>query len=252
MHALKVEKVSKRYGGIHALRNVSFTLKSGGVHALIGPNGAGKTTLVSVIAGEVFPDSGRILLKDRDISRDSVHQRSRLGLGRTYQVTSLFPDLTVRRNLELALLGQSHPGIAASQFLRRYRSAAFEDETQRIVEEFGLAARASALPSTLSHGDRRRLELAMAICTRPDVLLLDEPLAGLSHADADALVTLVAGRLRGQIPILLIEHDMDAVFDLADDITVLVNGTVLKVGSPEEIRTSPEVKAAYLSEDDDF
>ncbi len=251
-HALTVEAVSKSFGGIQALKDVSFSLKTGGVHALIGPNGAGKTTLVSVIAGELVPDTGRVLLDSRDITSASTHTRARLGLGRTYQVTSLYTGLPVRRNVELALIGRDAPRLGIGQLLRRYRPASFDREVGDILDDFGLADHQGVLPSALSHGDRRRLELAMTICARPDVLLLDEPLAGLSHADAETLVGLVAERLKGEIPILLIEHDMDAVFDLADDITVLVNGEVLKAGTPEEVRSSAEVQAAYLSEDDDL
>ena len=251
-HALRVEGVSKSFGGIKALQDVSFTLKTGGVHALIGPNGAGKTTLVSVIAGELTPDTGRVLLDERDITRASVHERARLGLGRTYQITSLFSGLTVRRNIELALLGRDAPAFGAASLVRRYRPARFDAEVREILEEFGLTRHALASPSALSHGDRRRLELAMTICARPDVLLLDEPLAGLSHADAEVLIALIAGRLKGEIPILLIEHDIDAVFDLADDITVLVNGRVLASGTPDAIRASAAVQDAYLSEEDDF
>ena len=251
-HALSVEGISKHFGGIRALQDVSFTLKTGGVHALIGPNGAGKTTLVSIIAGELKPDAGRVLLDNRDITHASVHERARLGLGRTYQITSLYSGLTVRRNIELALVARDAPSLSPGNLLRRYRPSVFDKEVAEVLADFGLEGHDGVQPASLSHGDRRRLELALAICAKPDVLLLDEPLAGLSHADADVLVALIAGRLRGEVPILLIEHDMDAVFDLADDITVLVNGAVLEAGPPEVVRASEAVQQAYLSEEDDF
>lgn len=251
-HALTVRNVSKSFGGIRALDDVSFALETGRLHALIGPNGAGKTTLVSVISGELAPDTGRIFLDNRDITSTSIHGRARLGLGRTYQVTSLYSGLAVRQNLELALTGRDSPVLGLGQLLRRYRPVRFENEVVGILEDFGLSEHQHALPTALSHGDRRRLELAMTICADPDVLLLDEPLAGLSQKDAEKLVSFVANRLKGEIPILLIEHDMDAVFDLADDITVLVNGGVLEAGTPAEVRASAEVQAAYLSENDDF
>ncbi|MET4806081.1 ABC transporter ATP-binding protein [Limibacillus sp. MBR-115] len=250
--ALVLDGISKSFGGIHALSKVSFTLKTGGIHALIGPNGAGKTTLVSTISGALTPDTGTVRLGERLLNGLSVHERSRLGLSRTYQLTSLFSNITVRENLALSLAARETPGLTFGQMARRHSAKRFAHQIDQALEDFGLQEKADANPAVLSHGDRRRLELAMAIITEPKVLLLDEPLAGLSSADAETLVHLIETRLRGDVPILLIEHDMEAVFNLADDITVLVNGEVLKSGTPDEVRASSEVQAAYLSEDDDF
>ncbi|KJS43101.1 MAG: hypothetical protein VR71_11575 [Roseovarius sp. BRH_c41] len=251
-HILKLEDISVSFGGIHALRGVNLKLGHGSIHALIGPNGAGKTTLVSVLSGELRPNSGRVYFDGRDVNRMTTHVRARLGLTRTYQITALFQHITVWENILLSLKARDVPEVSATQLLRVHAEHFYASELADILKDFGLEEKARVMPSALSHGDRRRLELAMAITSNPTILLLDEPLAGLSNADAAELVSLIHKRLKGDVPILLIEHDMDAVFDLADEITVLVDGKVLMTGTPEEVRRSPEVQAAYLSEEDDF
>lgn len=251
-HILKLNDISVSFGGIHALRKVSLQLDHGSIHALIGPNGAGKTTLVSVLSGELTPNSGTVQFDGRNVNDLSTHERARLGLTRTYQITALFQHIAVWENILLSLKARDTPKVSLTQLFHSRAERDYADELADVLEDFGLEEKANVMPSALSHGDRRRLELAMAIISNPSILMLDEPLAGLSTADALELVALIRKRLKGDVPILLIEHDMDAVFDLADDITVLVDGTVLMTGSPGEIRNSPDVQAAYLSEEDDF
>ncbi len=251
-HILNLEDISVRFGGIHALQGVNLSLDHGSIHALIGPNGAGKTTLVSVLSGELTPDSGTVVFDGRTVNALRAHERARLGLTRTYQITALFQHIAVWENILLSLKARDTPKFSPLQLLRARAERHYAAELADVLRDFGLEEKARALPSALSHGDRRRLELAMAIISNPTILLLDEPLAGLSTSDAAELVTLIRKRLKGDVPILLIEHDMDAVFDLADEITVLVDGKVLMTGTPEEVRNSAEVQAAYLSEEDDF
>lgn len=250
--ALEMRDITVRFGGIVALDKVNLTLQSGSIHALIGPNGAGKTTLVSVLSGERRPNQGQVLLAGDDISRLSALRRARLGLTRTYQLTALFQKMSVRDNLLLGLVARDHPRLSVADLVRRRDPHRHGAEIDDFLTRFALADKAEAIPAALSHGDRRRLEIAMALCSGPKVLLLDEPLAGLSTADAEALIRMIEDGIKGQTPILLIEHDMDAVFKLADEITVMVNGNVLAHGRPEAIRASAEVQAAYLSEEDDF
>ncbi len=250
--ALEMRDITVRFGGIVALNGVSLTLQAGSVHALIGPNGAGKTTLVSVLSGERRPNTGTVRMNGTDISTLSALRRARLGLTRTYQLTALFQGLTLRENLLLSLVARDRPALSPADIFRRRDRTRHADEVEDLLDRFALRGKAGEKPAALSHGDRRRLEIAMALATGPEVLLLDEPLAGLSTADAEALVRSIEEGIKGRIPILLIEHDMDAVFYLSDAITVMVNGTVLASGAPEAIRASPEVQAAYLSEEDDF
>lgn len=251
-HILTLSNINVSFGGIKALTDVNLMLKMDSIHALIGPNGAGKTTLVSVLSGELKPDSGDVIVDGRNVNGLATHQRARLGVVRTYQLTALFQHIPVWENILLALKARDTPAFSPLQMFRAHAERQYRDEVAHILEDFGLAEKARVVPSALSHGDRRRLELAMAINSNPTILLLDEPLAGLSTADADGLIELIHDRLKGDTPILLIEHDMDAVFGLADEITVLVDGHVLKSGTPDEVRQSPEVQAAYLSEEDDF
>ncbi len=249
---LEVRGAHKSFGGIIALDDVYLSLAPGEVHALIGPNGAGKTTLVSLICGEQELDAGEVYINRINATRLSVHARARLGLSRTYQLTQLFPDLSVGENILLSLVARDGSRLRVGQFVSERAARRFADEISCVLEEYALHDHRDALPGELSHGDRRRLELAMAIVRDPKILLLDEPLAGLSAADADALIEMIAQKLKGAIPILLIEHDMDAVFSLADTVTVLVNGKVLMTGRPDSVKASKEVQLAYLSEEDDF
>mgnify|MGYP001387334267 FL=1 len=240
---LDVQGLNKSFGALHATRDLSFRVNAGEIHALIGPNGAGKTTLIQQIYGAVKPDSGRVLLNGRDITSLPIPGRVRAGIGRSFQISNVLMDFTVLENAivaEQARLGQSF------RFLR----PAFDDQhliagAQNILSRVGLEDRAEQLGSDLAHGERRVLELALALATTPQLLLLDEPMAG-AGAEESQRMTQIIERLRGQVAILLIEHDMDAVFRLADRITVLVDGAAIASGAADEISNNIAVKTAYL------
>ena len=240
---LELKGLNKFFGALHATRDLSFSVKCGEIHALIGPNGAGKTTVIQQIYGALKPDSGRVFLNGRDITSLPVSNRVRAGIGRSFQISNVLMDFTVLENAivaEQARLGQSF------RFLR----PAFDDQhliagAQNILSRVGLEDRAEQLGSDLAHGERRVLELALALATAPQLLLLDEPMAG-AGAEESQRMTQVIERLRGQVAILLIEHDMDAVFRLADRITVLVEGAVIASGTADEISNSAAVQTAYL------
>ncbi|MFO1082528.1 MAG: ABC transporter ATP-binding protein [Reyranellaceae bacterium] len=232
---LRVGGLQKRFGGVLAVDDVGLELAEGELHALIGPNGAGKTTLIHLLSGALQPSAGTIALDGRDVTRLPMHRRVRLGLARSYQITSLFPAFTARENAALALQGAGRPHGRA--------------EAEAALDEVGLAGRADQLAGALAHGERRQLELGLALATGARVLLLDEPMAGTGPDESARLLELLR-RLKGRHTILLVEHDMDAVFRLADRITTLVYGRVIACGAPDEIRRHPEVRRAYLGEDD--
>ncbi|MFQ6018182.1 MAG: ABC transporter ATP-binding protein [Kiloniellaceae bacterium] len=240
---LSVSNLSKAFGAVIACDRVTLSLEGGEVHAVIGPNGAGKTTLIGQLAGEIRPDAGRIAFQGRDITRLPVHARSGLGLARSFQITSVFPHLSALDNVALSV--QAHAGHS----FRFWRPAGAQDDLRAPAREMlarvGLAARAEAPAAALAHGEQRQLEIAMALATRPRLLLLDEPTAGMGREDTARMIELLAG-LKGAVTILLIEHDMDAVFALADRITVLVYGRVIATGAPAEIRADAAVRRAYL------
>jgi branched-chain amino acid transport system ATP-binding protein len=230
---LRVSGLQKRFGGVLALDDVTLELAERELHAVIGPNGAGKTTLIHLLSGALEPSAGTILLDGRDITGLSMHRRVRLGLARSYQITSLFPNFTVLENLALAVQGASG-----------------RDDRERAhaqLDAIGLGKRADQLAGTLAHGERRQLELGLALATDARILLLDEPMAGMGPAEAARILSLIE-TLKGQRSILLVEHDMDAVFRLADRISTLVYGRVVATGTPDEIRRHPEVRRAYLGE----
>ena len=243
---LQVRGLHKTFGAVVACDAVTLDLAAGEIHALIGPNGAGKTTLVNQIAGEIAPDTGTIHFAARDITTLPVHARAGLGLARSFQITSVLPRFTALENVALAV--QAHDGHS----FRFWRPAAaaqrLRDTAAGVLERVGLGARTGLAASALSHGEQRQLELAMALATGPRLLLLDEPTAGMGPEDSTRMVELLTG-LRGAVTILLIEHDMDAVFALADRITVLVYGKVIATDRPAAIRANPEVRRAYLGED---
>ena len=247
MTLLAVTNLVKRFGGLTATDGVSLTVEKGEVHAVIGPNGAGKTTLINQLSGELTPDSGSIRFHDSEIAHEPVYRRALLGLGRSYQITSVFPEFTVLVNVMLAV--QAHAGHS----FRFWRPLADETrlvaQAQAALEEVGLAAKAGAPVATLAHGERRQLEVAMTLATRPQLLLLDEPMAGMSLAESERMVALLAS-LKGRYGLLLVEHDMDAVFKLADRISVLVYGQVIACGDPAAIRANADVRAAYLGDQD--
>jgi branched-chain amino acid transport system ATP-binding protein len=244
---LRVEGLTKRFGGLIATDRIHLDILPGEVHALIGPNGAGKSTFIGQLSGEIRPDGGRILLGSRDITRLPPHRRSHMGLARSFQITSVFPEFSVLDNVTLAI--QAHAGHS----FRFWKDAGLDAELSRpaaaILGDQQLDSRRAALASTLSHGERRQLELAIALASRPKLLLLDEPAAGMGPEESQRLIERLK-TLRGHLGILLVEHDMETVFALADRITVLESGRVLASGDPAAIRNNPDVRAAYLGDDD--
>ncbi len=244
---LSLRNLHKAFGALTATEDVSLDLMPGEIHALIGPNGAGKSTLVKQIVGEIRPDSGDVLLEGRSINALTAPQRARAGLARSFQVSSLIPEFTTLQNVMLAVQGA---GGRSFGFLRpALKDDALTGPAQRCIARAGLAGREGTLAADLSHGERRNLEVAMALALSPKAFLLDEPMAGMGPEGAARLTTLLQG-LRAEAPILLIEHDMDAVFALADRITVLVYGRVIRTGTVDEIRADPEVRRAYLGDED--
>jgi len=242
---LEVSALSKRYGALAATDEVSLDIRPGEIHALIGPNGAGKSTLIGLITGWIALDAGRIRLGGQDITELSVAARARAGLGRSFQVSSLGMDLTARQNIMLAIAGRSGRVFG---FWRQVNSdARLIEAAEAVLNRVGLGDRSAVAVAELSHGERRQLELGCALALGPRVFLLDEPMAGLGAGGTAALTRLLDG-LRHEAPILLVEHDMDAVFQLADRISVLVYGRVIGAGSPGEIRASAAVREAYLGD----
>jgi branched-chain amino acid transport system ATP-binding protein len=242
---LQTESLAKRFEGIVATDDLTLAVATGELHAVIGPNGAGKTTLISQLGGQLRPDTGHIRFAGADITALPIYRRSQLGLARSFQITSLFLDLSVLDNVALAV--QAHAGHS----FRFWRNARAEPELREparaSLARVGLSERADLRASALSHGEHRQLEIAMALAGQPRMLLLDEPMAGLGPEESARMVTMLRA-LKTQFTILLVEHDMEAVFALADRITVLVYGRVIASGVPEEIRTNPEVREAYLGE----
>jgi branched-chain amino acid transport system ATP-binding protein len=244
---LAAKGLTRRYGGLAANSNVTIELHQGKLHALLGPNGAGKTTLINLLSGDVPPSEGQIFYKGRDIAGLRSDQRSRLGIGRSYQKTNIFPSFTAFENARLA--AQSRRPHALRILSDALSFADSRDSAERALEQAGLAKRADVIAGTLSHGEQRQLEIAMVLATDAQVLLLDEPLAGTGAEEARLVVDLLKKLTPGHA-ILLVEHDMDAVFAVANVVTVMVNGQVLETGSPEQIRASEQVQAAYLGHGD--
>lgn len=243
---LKLDGLKKRFGALKATDDVSLTLHKGEIHALIGPNGAGKSTLIAQIAGHLRPDAGRVSFQGRDITTLSTAQRARMGLGRSFQISSLIPDYSARRNVMLALQSKdSHPFHFFKPVMRDKGLIARADA---ILERVGLSGRASVPSAELSHGERRLLEIASALALEPACFLLDEPMAGMGTEGVGKLVSFLQD-LKTEAPILLVEHDMDAVFALADRISVLVYGQIIASGTVDKIRNDPRVRKAYLGEE---
>ena len=243
---LAITDLRKRFGALQVTDGVSLAVAPGSIHALIGPNGAGKTTLIQQIFGALRPDSGEIRLAGQDITALAPHRRARLGLARSFQITSVLPEFTALENVALAVQG-SHG--SAFRFLRPTAGEiVLNAPAMEGLMRVGLGHRAADPAAALSHGEKRQLELAMALVAEPKVMLLDEPLAGAGPEEAQRLIALLRA-LRGQCAIVLVEHDMDAVFQLADTISVLAQGRVIASGPPAAIRADPAVRAAYLGED---
>jgi branched-chain amino acid transport system ATP-binding protein len=240
---LQIRDLTKRFGGVLASNGISLDVRAGELHAIIGPNGAGKSTLIGQLAGEIHPDAGRIFFNGLDITGLPIYRRSALGLARSFQITSLFLDFTVLDNVALAV--QAHAGHS----FRFWRPARSEEKlrgpARAALTRIGLESRADVVCANLSHGEHRQLEIAMALAGAPRMFLLDEPMAGLGPDESARMIALL-GKLKREQTILLIEHDMDAVFRLADRITVLVDGRVIASGAPDEIRTDAAVRQAYL------
>ena len=243
---LSLRSLSKRFGGVVAVDGVTLELAAGEVHALIGPNGAGKTTLIHQIAGSLPVDAGQIVFLGKDITRLPAHQRVAAGLARSYQITSIFRRFSVLDNLALAV--QARSGSSFSFWRPVAEEAALSEEAQAIASRIGLSERTGFLASSLSHGEQRALEVGLALATRPKLVLLDEPMAGMGPEESRRMIALIS-RIRTEVTVLLVEHDMDAVFRLADRISVMVNGRLIATGSPEEIRLSGEVRKAYLGDE---
>jgi branched-chain amino acid transport system ATP-binding protein len=245
---LQIDGLSKRFGGVIASDEITLTLPAGELHAIIGPNGAGKTTLIGELTGEIRPDSGRIRFGGADIAALPVWRRSMLGLARSFQITSLFLDFTALDNVALAV--QAHSGHSFRFWRDARREPELREPAHVALERVGLGGRADVLVANLSHGEHRQVEIAMALATRPRLLLLDEPMAGMGPEESARMVGLLR-QLKQELTILLIEHDMEAVFALADRITVLVYGRVLATGTPAAIRADAEVRRAYLGAADE-
>ena len=245
---LQIEGISKSFGALQASDGVSLDLYPGEIHALIGPNGAGKSTLIAQIAGSLSPDAGRVILEGRDVTATDTVARARAGLGRTFQISSLAMEDTVLQNAVLGALGARRGRLGL--FARVMHDQKLREVAMAALREVGIQDFASFRTADLSHGQRRQLEVAVALTLNPHVFLMDEPMAGLGAEGSIQLVTFLQ-KLKTRAPILLVEHDMDAVFKLADRISVLVYGRIIATGTPAEIRTNPDVREAYLGEEDD-
>jgi branched-chain amino acid transport system ATP-binding protein len=243
---LTITNLVKRFGGLVATDHANLTVRAGEIHALIGPNGAGKTTLIHQLSGTLQPDSGTLVFDGEDVTRMPMHSRVRRGLARSYQITNVYRKFSVLDNIAFAV--QARTGTSMS-FLRSFsREKDTFDEARDVIDRIGLSHRADELALNLAHGEQRQLELGLALATRPKLLLLDEPMAGMGPEESESMVVLME-KLRSDVTLLLVEHDMDAVFRLADRISVLVYGRVVASGTPEEIRQDPEVRKAYLGEE---
>jgi branched-chain amino acid transport system ATP-binding protein len=243
---LEVRGLTKSFGALRACDGIDLEVKEGETHAVIGPNGAGKTTFISQLAGNLLPDSGTVRFAGADITRLPAPKRARMGLARSFQITSIYPEFSALDNVALAVQARSGHSF---RFWRKARGdPALSEPAQRALEEVGLSSRKNVLAANLSHGEQRQLEVAMALATEPRLLLLDEPMAGMGIDESQRMIALLS-RLKQSKTIILVEHDMDAVFRLADRISVLVYGRVIATGAPEAIRANPEVRTAYLGED---
>lgn len=241
--AMELRDIGVRFGALWALRDVSLAVPEGQRRAMIGPNGAGKTTLVHAINGVLRPTQGSVHLRGRDVTRVSQHGRARMGLGRTYQVTNIFDDLTVLENVYMAAQALRRTKWTPLRRASRYTSVM--DRAEEVLEDLGLGDRADEVASTLSHGEQRQLEVALALTGRPRLLLLDEPLAGLSLAERRVMRGTV-DKIPDDVTVILIEHNMEIVMEVADVVTVLNYGEVVAEGTPDEIRRDAEVRRIYL------
>lgn len=246
---LQLRDLKRHFGGLWATNGVSLDVTQGEIHALIGPNGAGKTTLVHLISGALKPDAGHILFAGKDLTASSQHERVGMGVARSYQITQIFPHLSLLENVRLSVQARTHDFGSSFRFWRP-ASADFcmLEEAEEWLGRVGLAESAGRMACDVSHGEQRALELAMTLATRPRLLLLDEPMAGMGPEESEHMATLISS-LRGEQTILLVEHDLDIVFRLSDRISVLVAGQIVVTDTPENIRQHPEVRQAYLGDE---
>ena len=243
---LRIEGLTKNFGGLRVTDAVTLEVGDRELHAVIGPNGAGKTTLINQICGALSPDAGRIVFCGEDVTRLPVERRARRGLARSFQITSILPGFPVIDNVALAV--QARSGSSFRLFGRASAEEALNAEASAALAQVGLSHRAALPAGELSHGEKRALELAIALAMRPKLLLLDEPMAGAGREEGARLVAALRG-LKGRFPMVLVEHDMEAVFALADRISVLIYGRILASGMPDEVRADPQVIAAYLGDE---
>ena len=242
---LKIKNLNKNFGGVIATKNLNLSVLDGDLHAIIGPNGAGKTTLVSQIFGQMFPDSGQIFFQNIDVTQISEYKKSRLGINRTFQITSVMKSMTVSENIQLATDKIRENSL---NFFATFTNKSYVlEKIDFCLDQVGLIEANNQPVASLSHGDCRKLEIAMALASHAQLLLLDEPMAGLGPSETQEMIALL-NKLKGKQTILLVEHDMDAVFALADRISVLVSGEIIATGEPNNIRRDPEVQNAYLGE----
>ena len=246
--ALRAIGLQKRFGGLTAVSDVSLDVHAGEIHAVIGPNGAGKSTLINLLSGDLTPTGGEILIESRDVTRLAPDRRARAGLGRSYQKTTIFPQFTAQENVRLA--AQAHAVSPLKMFGNVFSDKLVNRHTVEALEQAGLASRARVTATHLSHGEQRQLEIAMVLATQPRIILLDEPLAGMGQAEARKVVDLIAS-LKKARAVLVVEHDMDAVFELADRLTVMADGHVIASGPPLAVRADPAVRLAYLGTEED-
>jgi len=244
---LEVRGLKKSFGALRASDGIDLEVREGETHAIIGPNGAGKTTLIGQLAGELRSDRGEVCFAGENITALPAPARSRKGLARSFQITSIYPDFSTLENVMLAV--QAHAGHSFRFWSPAREEAALCAPAQAILEELGLGARAGVRAANLAHGEQRRLEIAMALAVRPRLMLLDEPVAGMGAEETQRMIAFLS-TLKGGKTIILVEHDMDAVFSLADRVSVLVYGRIIATGSPQEIRANPEVRRAYLGEEE--
>jgi branched-chain amino acid transport system ATP-binding protein len=244
---LETRGLRKTFGALRATDSVDFDVRAGETHAVIGPNGAGKTTFIKQLSGELRPDTGKVRFAGEDVTALPVQRRSRRGLARSFQITSIYRDFSALDNVALAV--QAREGHSFRFWRNAREDAALTGTARQFLETVGLEKRSHVIAANLSHGEQRQLEIAMALATRPRLLLLDEPVAGMGTDESQRMIALLAG-LKGEKTMVLVEHDMDAVFSLADRISVLVYGRIIATGTPAEIRADPGVRAAYLGEDD--
>ncbi|HEX4798473.1 MAG TPA: ABC transporter ATP-binding protein [Burkholderiales bacterium] len=243
---LEVRGLTKNFGALLASDGIDLDVREGETHAIIGPNGAGKTTLIGQLAGDLLPDRGRVRFAGEDITALSAPARSRKGFARSFQITSIYADFTALENVMLAV--QAHSGSSFRFWNPARAERALQEPARRVLEEVGLGARAGVPGGSLAHGEQRQLEVAMALATRPRLMLLDEPVAGMGAEETQRMIGLIS-TLKGGKTIILVEHDMDAVFSLADRVSVLVYGRIIATGTPAEIRANTEVRRAYLGEE---